>query len=163
MCLSRNSSFFTGAIFNFTHHNKYIASLIETLSATIQLIWQVNIWCLEIEKLRFWGIWWCEGCKISGFFRYDGIRIVKWGEIELSVFVKLASWYHRTTEDNCINITQLNLDTTDLLTISSIFVQQNPISWTVFRIGTITEKSSVTFSLGGDNLKRYFDQRKCLF
>ena len=24
---------------------------------------------------------------------------------------------------------------------------------------TITEKSSVTFSLGGDNLKRYFDQR----
>ena len=28
-----------------------------------------------------------------------------------------------------------------------------------FKHGTITEKSSVTFSLGGDNLKRYFDQR----
>ena len=26
-------------------------------------------------------------------------------------------------------------------------------------ICTITEKSSVTFSLGGDNLKPYFDQR----
>ena len=25
--------------------------------------------------------------------------------------------------------------------------------------GTITEKSAVAFSLGGDNLKRYFDQR----
>ena len=25
--------------------------------------------------------------------------------------------------------------------------------------GTITEKSAVTLSLGGDNLKRYFDQK----
>ena len=32
----------------------------------------------------------------------------------------------------------------------------NPL---VPNLGTITEKSSVTFSLGGDNLKRYFDQR----
>ena len=29
----------------------------------------------------------------------------------------------------------------------------------VLYIGTITEKSAVTFSFGGDNLKRYFDQR----
>ena len=26
-------------------------------------------------------------------------------------------------------------------------------------LGTITEKSAVAFSFGGDNLKRYFDQR----
>ena len=32
-------------------------------------------------------------------------------------------------------------------------------SWQRLFSCTITEKSSVTFSLGGDNLKRYFDQR----
>ena len=41
---------------------------------------------------------------------------------------------------------------------SSIFLNSNYIEKTLY-LGTITEKSAVAFSLGGDNLKRYFDQR----